>query len=125
MTAGAAMGEAIPLADQSADLVFMSMVFHHFDDPRLVAQECYRVLHDEGVVFLPAGTVEQIPAYPYVAFFPSTPSILEQRLPTNGSFVRRSRSSDFGHSPLGSSPNGSRQIMLRTQRNWRQAATRC
>src|ERR1700676_488476 len=34
-------GEAIPLADQCADLVFMSMVFHHFDDPRLVARECY------------------------------------------------------------------------------------
>ena len=57
-----ARGEAVPLADRSADLVFMSMVFHHFDDPRLVARECYRVLHDEGVVFLRAGTLAQMPA---------------------------------------------------------------
>jgi ubiquinone/menaquinone biosynthesis C-methylase UbiE len=65
-------GEAIPLADQPADLIFMSMVLHHFDDHRIVARECHRVLHNNGIVFLRAGTVDQIPAYPYIECFPST-----------------------------------------------------
>ncbi len=28
-------GESIPLPDNSVDLVFMSMIFHHFDNPKL------------------------------------------------------------------------------------------
>jgi hypothetical protein len=36
--------EALPLPDGCADLVFMSMVYHHFTDPTAVAQECHRVL---------------------------------------------------------------------------------
>jgi ubiquinone/menaquinone biosynthesis C-methylase UbiE len=35
-------GEAIPLPNDSVDLVFMSMSFHHFKDPELVARECRR-----------------------------------------------------------------------------------
>src|SRR5690242_7876234 len=31
--------EAIPLADESIDLIFISMAFHHFDDPETVANE--------------------------------------------------------------------------------------
>src|ERR1051325_5508091 len=41
-------GEAIPLPDGSVDLVFMSMVFHHFDNPALAARECRRVLREGG-----------------------------------------------------------------------------
>src|ERR1700704_5263461 len=32
--------EAIPLPNESVDLIFMSMIFHHFDDPSLAAREC-------------------------------------------------------------------------------------
>ena len=51
-------------------MVFMSMVFHHFDDPARVAQECRRLLREDGVVCLRGASAEQIDAYPYVAFFP-------------------------------------------------------
>ena len=73
-------GEAVPLADAACDLVFMSMVFHHFSDPGAVTRECRRVLRDSGIVFLRAGTVEQIPAYPYVEFIPATKPLLYARL---------------------------------------------
>lgn len=73
-------GEAVPLADSSVDLIFMSMVFHHFSIPEAVARECRRVLSDEAIVFLRAGTVEQIPAYPYVEFIPATKPLLYERL---------------------------------------------
>jgi hypothetical protein len=33
-----AAGENIPLSDDCVDLLFMSMVFHHFDDPDKVAR---------------------------------------------------------------------------------------
>jgi SAM-dependent methyltransferase len=81
-------GEAIPLPNSSVDLIFMSMCFHHFDDPPLAARECRRVLRDGATAFLRAGTREQIPSYPYVEFFPGSRPILEESLP-EGSFIRK------------------------------------
>ena len=72
--------EKIPLADNSVDLIFISMVFHHFDSPTLAALECHRVLRQGGLVFLRAGTRERISSYPYVDFFPGSRPILEECL---------------------------------------------
>lgn len=75
--------EAIPVPDNSLDLIFMSMVFHHFDNPTLAARECRRVLRKGGTAFLRAGTRERISCYPYVEFFPESRSILEECLPSS------------------------------------------
>jgi ubiquinone/menaquinone biosynthesis C-methylase UbiE len=75
-------GEALPLREQSVDMVFVSMVFHHFEDPVPVARECARVLRTGGCVCLRTITFEQIPNYPYLPFFPASRPLLEQRLPT-------------------------------------------
>jgi SAM-dependent methyltransferase len=80
-------GEAIPLPNNSVDLVFMSMSFHHFDDQMRVAQECYRVLREGGTALLRTGTRERIRDYPYVPFFPKSIPIMKNLLPT-GEFVR-------------------------------------
>jgi ubiquinone/menaquinone biosynthesis C-methylase UbiE len=72
--------EAIPLPDESVDLVFMSMIFHHLQDPALAARECRRVLRNGGTAFLRAGTRERISSYPYVDFFPASRQILERCL---------------------------------------------
>jgi ubiquinone/menaquinone biosynthesis C-methylase UbiE len=77
-----APGEALPLRDGSIDMVFMSMVFHHFDDPLLAARECRRVLRDGGVVCLRAATVDRIATYPYVPFFSRSRAILVATLQT-------------------------------------------
>jgi ubiquinone/menaquinone biosynthesis C-methylase UbiE len=76
-------GESIPLPDDSVDLIFMSMVFHHFDNPRAAAGECHRVLRTGGTVFLRAGTRERIASYPYVDFFPESVRVLEGCLSTS------------------------------------------
>jgi ubiquinone/menaquinone biosynthesis C-methylase UbiE len=73
--------EAIPLLSHSVDMIFISMSFHHFTDPSLATRECRRVLRKHGRAFVRAGTRENIPAYPYVPFFPSTRSMLEELLP--------------------------------------------
>lgn len=78
-------GEAIPLPDDSVDLVFISMIYHHFDDPYQAAREIRRVLRDGGIAFLRAGTSERISSYPYVDFFPETRPILKRCLPTAAS----------------------------------------
>jgi len=80
-------GEAIPLPDDSVDLIFMSMCFHHFTDQLLAVRECRRVLRDEAVALLRTGTRDCIPLYPYVEFFPASVPILEDVLPT-AAFVR-------------------------------------
>jgi ubiquinone/menaquinone biosynthesis C-methylase UbiE len=80
-------GEAIPLPDNSVDLIFISMIFHHFDNPTLAVRECRRVLRDGATAFLRASTRERISSYPYVDFFPESRAILEECLATN-TFVR-------------------------------------
>jgi ubiquinone/menaquinone biosynthesis C-methylase UbiE len=80
-------GESIPLPSNSVDLIFMSMVFHHFENPKLVASECRRVLRTGGTVFLRAGIRERIALYPYVDFFPESVRVLEECLSTSA-FMR-------------------------------------
>jgi ubiquinone/menaquinone biosynthesis C-methylase UbiE len=80
-------GESIPLPDNSVELIFMSMIFHHFDDPALATEECRRVLHDGGTAFLRTGTRERISSYPYIDFFPESRAILTEVLPA-AAFVR-------------------------------------
>ena len=75
-----AAGERIPLRDDSVDLVFMSMVFHHFAEPTRVARECHRILRAGGIAFLRAGTTEQIDSYPPARYFPASIPIMERVL---------------------------------------------
>jgi ubiquinone/menaquinone biosynthesis C-methylase UbiE len=79
--------ESIPLPDNSVDLIFMSMIFHHFSDPALAALECRRVLRDGGTALVRTGTRERISSYPYVDFFPQSRLILEDVLSTS-TFIR-------------------------------------
>ena len=75
-------GEAIPLRDESVDLIFISMAFHHFNDPPAVAHECQRVLRQDGRLCLRTGSAEKIAEYPYVPFFPKSCDLLAERLPS-------------------------------------------
>lgn len=74
--------EAIPLADSSVDLVFMSMSFHHFKEPLLAARECRRVLREGSLAVLRGGSRDRISSYACVDFFPASRPIMETSLPT-------------------------------------------
>ena len=79
--------EAIPLQEDGIDLIFMSMVFHHFVDPAAAARECRRVLREGGIAFLRAGSRERASLYPYVEFFPTSVPIIQDLLSTRA-FMR-------------------------------------
>jgi ubiquinone/menaquinone biosynthesis C-methylase UbiE len=91
-------GEVLPLAEGSCDLIFISMVFHHFNHPGAVARECRRVLRDGRILFLRAGTVEQIPEYPYVEFIPATKPLLYERLNAKREITDRFEAAGVFHS---------------------------
>jgi ubiquinone/menaquinone biosynthesis C-methylase UbiE len=74
--------ESIPLDTGSVDLIFISMAFHHFTDPARAAQECRRVLRQNGRLFLRTGCRERVSVYPYVPYFPSSKALIEARLPS-------------------------------------------
>lgn len=87
-----ASGEAVPLRDGAADLIFMSMVFHHFIDRRRVGDECARIA---PLVFLRAATVERIAAYAYVPFIPASVPILYERLNRTADIVATFEAAGF------------------------------
>jgi ubiquinone/menaquinone biosynthesis C-methylase UbiE len=78
--------EAIPLPDGCADLVFISMVYHHFDSPADVARECHRVLRSAGVVCVRNGTRER--DFPHRHFFPGLEPLIASGLPSEQEIER-------------------------------------
>ena len=74
-----AAAEALPIGDNSTDVVFMSMVYHHLADPGLIVKECLRVLRDDGYLFVRNSTQET--DFPHRHFFPTMKLLIESELP--------------------------------------------
>ena len=68
--------------DESFDVVFMSHLLHHVDDPCQVLSECQRVLASPGVVLIRYGAIEQIRDDVEHTFFPEVLDIDEARTPS-------------------------------------------
>jgi SAM-dependent methyltransferase len=68
------------LPDGCADLVFMSMVYHHLTDPSAGALECRRVLRKGGYVCIRNGTRES--DFPHRHFFPALRALIDSDLPS-------------------------------------------
>src|ERR1700746_1420117 len=73
------LAEALPLPDGRADLVFMSMVYHHLTDPSAVVKECHRVLRQGGYACIRNGTRES--DFPHRHFFPLR-ALIDSDLPS-------------------------------------------
>jgi 2-polyprenyl-3-methyl-5-hydroxy-6-metoxy-1,4-benzoquinol methylase len=68
--------DSLPLAPTTADMVFMSMVFHHLQDAGAVARECRRILRPGGHVCV--RTITRDGDFPHRHFFP----VIEAEFPT-------------------------------------------
>ena len=73
------LAEALPFRYACADLVFMSMVYHHFTDPYAVAKECHRVLRQGGYACIRNGTRKS--DFPHRHFFPLR-ALIDSDLPS-------------------------------------------
>jgi len=70
--------------DHSFDVVFMSHLLHHVDEPLRVVRECCRILRAGGVILNRYGAIEHIRDDPEHGFFPAIIGIDEIRTPTVG-----------------------------------------
>ena len=77
-----ASAERIPLADDSVDMIFMSMVLHHLTNWSAVAGECHRVLNVSGYVVLRNSTSDQAESFPYINFFPGIHAVIRRHQPS-------------------------------------------
>ena len=76
---------AIPLPHRAADLVFVGMAFHHFDDKPAAMREMRRVLGPGGVVAIRNTTVEALDDVAYLDYFPAAKAHLAATLPARDS----------------------------------------
>jgi SAM-dependent methyltransferase len=73
------LAEALPFFDGCADLVFISLAYHHFTDPSVVAKECHRVLRQGGYACIRNVTRES--DFPHRHFFPIR-ALIDSDLPS-------------------------------------------
>jgi len=73
--------EALPLRAGAVDFVLLAFVFHHLADRAAALAECTRVLRPGGTLLVIAPTLENLPTYRWMEFFPSARAIDEARLP--------------------------------------------
>ena len=74
--------EEIPLGNRVADLIFMSMVYHHIQDKTRAICEFKRVLRKDGFLCIRTSTADSIDSYPWVRFFPKARQIELARVPS-------------------------------------------
>ncbi|HEY1425029.1 MAG TPA: class I SAM-dependent methyltransferase [Caulobacteraceae bacterium] len=110
-------GEALPLEDASVDLVFMSMVFHHFNDPGQVARECRRVLRAGGSVVIRTADCGRVDEFSYVPFFPQAKPIIEAA-------IGRVATVEATFAGAGFAPTSHEVFMSETASNWSEYAER-
>jgi ubiquinone/menaquinone biosynthesis C-methylase UbiE len=77
----------MPLCDGCADLVFASMVWHHFSDKREAAAEIARVLRTGGYLCIRTTTFEALDSELYLHFFPSARSLNERIMPARHDLI--------------------------------------
>src|SRR3982751_164933 len=86
-----AAAERLPVADSSVDLVFLSMVYHHFADEGRALASVRRVLRPGGCLCIRPCTGENLDTYVYQRFIPEARAVDEARLPTRAALTAAAR----------------------------------
>ena len=88
-------GESIPLDDASADLVFLSMVWHHLSDRLRALEEIARVLRSGRWFVVRTPTVESVASLRYLEWFPDAAALNAARLPGRDAVIREAQAAGF------------------------------
>ena len=81
--------ENIPVAEQSADLIFLSMVYHHIQHKHRACQEFRRVLKPNCYLCIRTSTREILDSYLWLSFFPEAREIEAQRTDSRPEIISR------------------------------------
>lgn len=79
--------ESLPSEDESACLLFLSMVYHHIERPGQAALEFDRVLRPGGYVCVRNSTRDLLHLTPYLKYFPKAMEINRKRLPSKRGLI--------------------------------------
>jgi ubiquinone/menaquinone biosynthesis C-methylase UbiE len=80
--------KSLTYLDESFDVVFISHLLHHVDDPSAVIAESFRVLRKGGIIINRYAPMEQLIGDPEHSFFPEALEIDEARIPPKGKIER-------------------------------------
>jgi ubiquinone/menaquinone biosynthesis C-methylase UbiE len=87
--------EHLPVADASAGLVFLSMVYHHLGYPGGAAREFARVLRARGVLCIRNATRDLLDRFPYLSYFPAAIEANRRRLPSQQDVIATMQAHGF------------------------------
>lgn len=79
--------ESLPLADGSADMIFLSMVYHHIQDKSQAILEFKRALKAGGFLSIRTPTIDNLDSCLHLQFFPTARQISLSCLPAIGSLT--------------------------------------
>jgi len=86
---------AIPLPDGAADLVFVSMAYHHFDDRPAAAHEMRRVLGPGGIAAIRNSTADALDGFGFLEYFPAARALAQAALPRRDQLTASMRAAGF------------------------------
>jgi len=89
------VAESIPLVEEVADLVFLSMVYHHIQDKDRAAIEFNRILKKGGFLCIRTSTLEALDSYVWLQFFPGAHEIEARRTPSRDALITTFKSRRF------------------------------
>lgn len=85
----------IPVNDLSADIMFLSQVYHHLSDINIFLREAERVIKSRGYLIIRNSTVDNMNSYLYPKFFPSATVIDLERLPARRGILNQIQNGNF------------------------------
>jgi ubiquinone/menaquinone biosynthesis C-methylase UbiE len=88
--------EAVPLAPRCAELVLMSMSYHHVRDKPAALASIRRTLRTGGAFCVRTCSAEALESYLYQRFFPEALAFDRRRFPTRGGLVKEVAAARFG-----------------------------
>ncbi len=79
--------ESIPTDDDSCDMIFLSMVYHHIENYPRAFNELKRVLRDKGILCIRNSTIDLLDKVKYLDYFPNAKALNQKRLPIKSELI--------------------------------------
>jgi len=80
-------GEEIPLKNETVDMVFVSMVYHHIKDKKTAFAEFNRIMTANAYLCIRTATIECMDSYLWFHYFPTARKIDFKRMPSRENLI--------------------------------------